>query len=121
MPTIAPIHYIIVNGENGGIPQEFVDKARMVTEAHFKSLAMAREAGVLIGMGTDAGTPYNLHGQNGNEMELMVRGGPGPRRSPWSRPPARLPASWGCRMSSAPSKKAKLPIWWWLTETRCKT
>jgi len=36
---------------------------------------MAREAGVKIAMGTDAGTPLNIHGNNLYEIELMVEYG----------------------------------------------
>jgi imidazolonepropionase-like amidohydrolase len=36
---------------------------------------MAREAGVIIGMGTDAGTPLNLHGKNLRELKLLVENG----------------------------------------------
>jgi imidazolonepropionase-like amidohydrolase len=81
VPTLAAIHYIIVNGEGAGIPQEFVDKAKYVSEAHKNSLLMARDAGVLIGMGTDAGTPFNRHGQNANEMQLMVEAGLSPKEA----------------------------------------
>lgn len=36
---------------------------------------MAHEAGVVIGMGTDAGTPLNLHGKNLRELKLLVECG----------------------------------------------
>jgi len=33
---------------------------------------MAREAGVEVAMGTDAGTPCNMHGENLGEVKLLV-------------------------------------------------
>jgi len=39
---------------------------------------MAREAGVKIAMGTDAGTPFNHHGNNLKELELLVENGLSP-------------------------------------------
>jgi imidazolonepropionase-like amidohydrolase len=44
----------------------------MVKPHHRESIRMAREAGVLIAAGTDAGTPFNLHGRNLNEIKLLV-------------------------------------------------
>ena len=75
VPTLAALHFILENGVEAGILEVFVEKARRSTEAHKKSLMMAKEAGVLIGMGTDAGTPFNMHGKNACEMALMVKTG----------------------------------------------
>jgi len=36
---------------------------------------MAREAGVRIAMGTDAGTPFNRHGSNASELSYLVQHG----------------------------------------------
>ena len=38
-------------------------------------------AGVKIAMGTDAGTPYNLHGENLGELPLMVEAGMSPMQA----------------------------------------
>ncbi len=39
---------------------------------HLASIRLAREAGVTIAMGTDAGTPFNRHGENLGELQLLV-------------------------------------------------
>jgi imidazolonepropionase-like amidohydrolase len=37
-----------------------------------KTHEKARNSGVLFAMGTDAGTPFNVHGNNGDELSAMV-------------------------------------------------
>ena len=73
--TITSLTNIIEPGEAGGIPAWAVEKARRVMESAQKSHAMARACGVKIAMGTDAGTPYNLHGNNAEELEQMAKAG----------------------------------------------
>jgi imidazolonepropionase-like amidohydrolase len=73
--TITSLTNIIGPGVDGGIPAWAVEKAKNVMESARKSHAMARECGVKIAMGTDAGTPYNLHGNNAEELEQMVKAG----------------------------------------------
>ncbi len=75
VPTLSAPHNIIANGLEGGIPQYAVDKTKKIAEAHIKSFQMAYAAGVRIGLGTDAGTPFNHHGHNSKELELMVAAG----------------------------------------------
>jgi imidazolonepropionase-like amidohydrolase len=72
VPTIAALHFISEKGVESGIPAPFVEKARNAMEAHKMSIQRAKLAGVPIAMGTDAGTPFNLHGQNAYELKLMV-------------------------------------------------
>ena len=73
--TLSCVKAMIDAGEKGGIPLWAVEKAKFVYESAWKSYAMAREAGVKIIMGTDAGTPYNFHGENINEPLLMIEQG----------------------------------------------
>ncbi len=47
----------------------------LVKPHHLASIRMAREAGVLVAAGTDAGTPFNLHGENLSEIKLLVNYG----------------------------------------------
>ena len=75
VPTLSAVFHILRGGRKGGVPEFAMIKAEKVFEAHKKSTRAAREAGVLIGMGTDAGTPFNLHGNNAWELELMVEQG----------------------------------------------
>lgn len=43
-----------------------------VKSFHLESVRMAREAGVKVAMGTDAGTPFNIHGENLGELKHLV-------------------------------------------------
>ncbi len=81
VPTLLAVHRIIQHGEAGGIPEYAVRKAKEVRDRHFANFRRAMEAGVKIAMGTDAGTPYNIHGENLNELPLMVQGGMTPMQA----------------------------------------
>ncbi|NBG88487.1 metal-dependent hydrolase family protein [Isachenkonia alkalipeptolytica] len=72
VPTFSAIYNIIKYGEEHGIPKFAVDKAKAIKEVHFESFQLARSKGVNIAMGTDAGTPFNRHGDNLFELKLMV-------------------------------------------------
>ena len=56
-------------------------KSSLHRQARLESLVRAREAGVLIAMGTDAGTPKNEHGQNAKELLQMVEVGFSPQEA----------------------------------------
>lgn len=71
VPTLAAVKNIIANKDNG-VPAYAVEKCERVTVEHVKSIRMFYEAGGKIAMGTDAGTPYNKHGENALELEYMV-------------------------------------------------
>ena len=43
-----------------------------MTKRHQVSFKQAYRRGLLIAMGTDAGTPFNYHGDNAQELERMV-------------------------------------------------
>ncbi|MEW6399099.1 MAG: amidohydrolase family protein [Bacillota bacterium] len=75
VPTLSAVHHIVERGAEAGIPPYAVEKARRMQEDHFRSFRMALEAGVRIAMGTDAATPFNYHGDNALELELMVKAG----------------------------------------------
>jgi len=72
IPTISALHHIETRGVAAGIPEYAVEKTLMVKPHHLESIRLAREAGVLVAAGTDAGTPFNLHGRNLNEIKLLV-------------------------------------------------
>jgi imidazolonepropionase-like amidohydrolase len=46
--------------------------------ALYETFRRAYESGVKLVLGTDAGTPFNRHGQNATELALMVRLGADP-------------------------------------------
>ena len=75
VPTLSAPFRIMERGIEANIPEEYVEKTRRVRDAHLESVSRAREAGVKIAMGTDAGTPFNLHGENGAELFYMVKTG----------------------------------------------
>jgi len=75
VPTLVAVYNILEHAAGHGIPEHAVDKARLGHEAHLRSFSAAYEAGVKIAMGTDAGTPFNYHGNSAFEIELMVRAG----------------------------------------------
>lgn len=75
VPTLAAPYYIVQNAESGSIPPHAVKKAIYCYEIHQESFKKAVKAGVKIAAGTDAGTPFNLHGDFAKELELMHDGG----------------------------------------------
>lgn len=76
---LCAVHHIVEKGIEGGIPKYGVEKAREAKQAHLDSFLKAYKAGVKIAMGTDAATPFNCHGNNAQELELMVNAGMKPR------------------------------------------
>jgi imidazolonepropionase-like amidohydrolase len=72
IPTISALYNIETKGIEAGIPAFAVEKTLKVKPFHIESIRMAREAGVLVAAGTDAGTPFNLHGENLGEIKLLV-------------------------------------------------
>jgi len=75
VPTLAAPHWISTKGREAGIPEHMVEKSDAIREVHVKNFMMAYRAGVNLAMGTDAGTPFNLHGKNSFELILMVENG----------------------------------------------
>src|SRR5690606_37335468 len=55
-----------------GIPDYVIEKSRRVYERHRESFRAYYKAGGKLAMGTDAGTPFNRHGENAMELEYMV-------------------------------------------------
>ncbi|NWG02612.1 MAG: amidohydrolase family protein [Syntrophaceae bacterium] len=75
VPTLCAPYHIIKAGKKKGVPDFAVEKSKSVVKAHFQSVKKAHRAGVSIAVGTDAGTPFNCHGMNSKEMELLVKTG----------------------------------------------
>jgi len=72
IPTLSALFNIESKGIEAGIPAFAVEKTLKVKPSHLESIRMAREAGVSIAMGTDAGTPFNVHGDNLGELKFLV-------------------------------------------------
>ena len=81
VPTIIAANNIIVNGVAAGIPAFMVDKAKQVLERHEWGFRRCMELGVKICFGTDAATPFNYHGKQTYEFELMEKFGMSPTKS----------------------------------------
>jgi imidazolonepropionase-like amidohydrolase len=74
VPTLAAFK-TIKYGKQGGVPEYTIEKVRYFQTAHTKNLKKARDAGVKIVVGTDAGTPFNYHGESAYELECLVANG----------------------------------------------
>lgn len=75
VPTLAAPYNIVEHGLGAGIPEHAVQKSERIMEDHQKSFYQAYKKGVKIAAGTDAGTPFNRHGDFVTELELMVKNG----------------------------------------------
>jgi imidazolonepropionase-like amidohydrolase len=78
VPTLSPPHRILRGGVNTGISSFVVAKARSAMKDHHDSIVKAYKAKIPIAMGTDAGTPFNHHGENLEELELLSTVGMSP-------------------------------------------
>ncbi len=74
VPTFAPGD-MIEKAAAFGVPEYIVEKSRLVLKSHIQSLAMVREANILIGMGADCGTPLLPHGTNLVELVSLFQNG----------------------------------------------
>ena len=75
VPTLIAVDQIVNNGAKGGIPDWVVKKAQGESGHHRESFAMAVKSGMRIAAGTDAGTPFNPHGDLPLELAKMVEFG----------------------------------------------
>lgn len=71
VPTLAAIRCITDGGEDAGMPDFVLRKAREIAESAQENLRRARAAGVTFAGGSDAGTPFNVHDAYAYELELM--------------------------------------------------
>jgi len=72
IPTVSALFQIESKGVPAGVPAFAVEKTAKVKPFHLASIRLARKAGIPVAMGTDAGTPFNLHGENLMELKLLV-------------------------------------------------
>ena len=75
VPTLIAVDQIVNNGAKGGIPDWVVKKAEGESGHHRESFVLAVKSGVRIAAGTDAGTPFNPHGDLALELAKMVEFG----------------------------------------------
>lgn len=72
VPTLSALATTAACRSGCGIPESALEKARSMTKRHQASFKAAHRNGIAIAMGTDAGTPFNYHGENAQELERMV-------------------------------------------------
>ncbi|MFC7098422.1 metal-dependent hydrolase family protein [Halobaculum marinum] len=70
VPTLSAPHHIVRNVE--AVTEEDHTKTEAVYEQHLDSFRRAVEAGIRVAGGTDAGTPFNMHGGNAAEIQFMA-------------------------------------------------
>lgn len=75
VPTMSPPIMTSRYGKSAGDADWHVKKATAAIDPHCKSIHLAKEKGLKIGFGTDAGTTSNYHGTNGKEFEFLVENG----------------------------------------------
>lgn len=78
VPTLSALATTAACRRGCGIPDSALEKARAMTKRHQASFRHAHRRGLLIAMGTDAGTPFNAHGDNAQELDRMVAYGMSP-------------------------------------------
>jgi len=71
VPTLKALARI-ADPEGPGVPEDMRAKAQDRRSDRDRTFRIALEIGVPIAMGTDAATPFNRHGENAEELELMV-------------------------------------------------
>jgi imidazolonepropionase-like amidohydrolase len=74
VPTLK-VGWDIILAEKSNIPDWIMQKNKDSQGDAAKSLKMAYEAGVPIAMGSDVGTPLNVHGENALEVYWMEQAG----------------------------------------------
>lgn len=77
VPTLSAFKTLLY-GKEGGVPEDHLKKVQEFKDAHFVNLRRALDAGVKVITGTDAGTPFNFHGENAYELECLVEVGMSP-------------------------------------------
>ena len=78
VPTLSALSTTAASKRGCGIPDSALDKAKALTKRHQTSFKLAHRRGLLIAMGTDAGTPFNYHGDNAQELDRMTALGMSP-------------------------------------------
>lgn len=73
VPTLAAPDGIVAAKDT--LPAWMLEKTEPIAAKHLENTAVAHRAGVRIAAGTDAGTPFNPHGNLPKELELLARVG----------------------------------------------
>ena len=81
VPTLSAILSGAEHGKTGGMAAHALQKCVMMADDLKANFLKAAHAGVRIAMGTDAGTPFNAHGRNAQELRRMVQFGLAPMQA----------------------------------------
>jgi len=81
VPTLVATRAMIDAGTAKGVPEYAMKKAAEIDGERRKAFSACVARGVKIAMGTDAGTPFNPHGENARELALMVDAGMTPAQA----------------------------------------
>ena len=81
VPTLGALPVLLEKGKAIGLPDWYTARMKPLIEAHRKSFRLALEAGVKIGLGTDAGFNAFLHGTNAVELQFLVAYGMSPMQA----------------------------------------
>ena len=73
--TAAAVRIVIEKGVEKGVAETAVRKAKEGLKNHIVSFKKAYKAGVKMALGTDAGMPFNFHGDNLQELFYLVEMG----------------------------------------------
>jgi imidazolonepropionase-like amidohydrolase len=71
VPTLSAMGVVRRRGMSG-LPAYVAERVGRLSELHRESVRRYYAAGGRIAMGTDAGTPFNMHGENAQELDFMV-------------------------------------------------
>jgi len=78
VPTAKALREFVERGPEEGFDERYIERARDTKEAERRTFELAVAHDVPVAMGTDAGTAFNYHGENADELELMVENGMSP-------------------------------------------
>lgn len=73
VPTLTAMIQILQHEDQ--VAPSTVEKAKLARDAHIESVERAYRGGVPIVLGTDAGTPFNCHGENAQEIIYLHQAG----------------------------------------------
>ena len=71
VPTLAAVRGIVDAPAGAGIPAQVLSKANALAAEAERNLRRARDAGMRMAAGSDAGTPFNFHDRYSRELGLM--------------------------------------------------
>lgn len=74
IPTLIVTNFIIKRGPEENLPEFAIKKAEYLLSLHKESVKVAKESGVLIALGTDAGYMVR-HGESAYELLFLVQSG----------------------------------------------